>query len=79
MPIMLQNHIHKLRAFIPLCTKYFYYIFYIYNLQGQIGGKGIRIQGFSAKALHNTLVPLPPLKEQERIVAQINKLFEQLR
>ena len=54
---MLQNHIHKLRAFIPLCTKYFYYIFYIYNLQGQIGGKEIRIQGFSAKALHNTLVP----------------------
>ena len=33
-PIMLQNHIHKLRAYLPLCTKYFFYIFYLYNLIG---------------------------------------------
>ena len=78
-PIMLQNHIHKLRPYIPLCTKFFYYIFSLYNLAGLIGGKGIGIQGFSSKALHNTLVPLPPLKEQYRIVTQIEKLFEQLR
>ena len=77
-PIMLQNHIHKLRAYIPLCTKYFYYIFYIYNLLGLIGGKGIGIQGFSSKALHNTIVPLPPVKEQHRIVDKIEILFEQL-
>ena len=62
-PIMLQNHIHKLRPYIPLCTKFFYYIFNLYNLAGLIGGKGIGIQGFSSKALHNTLVPLPPLKD----------------
>lgn len=24
-PIMLQNHIHKLRPYIPLCTKFFYF------------------------------------------------------
>jgi type I restriction enzyme S subunit len=48
-------------------------------LAGLIGGKGIGIQGFSSKALHNTLMPLPPLKEQQRIVVQIEKLFEQLR
>ena len=78
-PIMLQNHIHKLRPYIPVCTKFFYHIFNLYNLTGLIGGKGIGIQGFSSKALHNTLVPLPPLKEQYRIVAQIEKLFEQLR
>ena len=77
-PIMLQNHIHKLRAYVPLCTKYFYYIFYIYNLLGLIGGKGIGIQGFSSRALHNTIVPLPPVKEQHRIVDQIEILFEQL-
>ena len=78
-PIMLQNHIHKLRPYIDVCTKFFYYIFYFYNVTGVIGGKGIGIQGFSAKALHNTLVPLPPLLEQQRIVAQIEKLFEQLK
>ena len=78
-PIMLQNHIHKLRSYIPICTKFFYYIFNLYKLTGLIGGKGIGIKGFSSKALHNTLMPLPPLKEQQRIVAQIEKLFEQLR
>ena len=78
-PIMLQNHIHKLRSYIPICTKFFYYIFNLYKLTGLIGGKGIGIQGFSSKALHNSLMPLPPLKEQYRIVAQIEKLFEQLR
>lgn len=78
-PIMLQNHIHKLRPYIQVWTKYFYYVLYLYNLTGLIGGKGIGIQGFSSKALHNTLVPLPPLQEQQRIVAQIEKLFEQLK
>ena len=74
-PIMLQNHIHKLRAYIPICTEYVYYIFYLYNLTGLIGGKGIGIKGYSAKALHNTLIPIPPLEEQERIVARIEELM----
>ena len=74
-PIMLQNHIHKLRAYLPLCTQYFYYIFYLYNLSGLIGGKGIGIQGFSSQTLHTTRVPLPPLAEQHRIVQQIKNYF----
>lgn len=77
-PIMLQNHIHKLRAYLPLCTKYFFYIFYLYNLSGLIGGKGIGIQGFSAKALHNTIIPLPPLMEQERIVKKIETVLNKI-
>lgn len=78
-PIMLQNHIHKLRAYVPICTKYFYYIFYLYNLKGLIGGKGIGIQGFSSKALHNTMIPLPPLSEQLRIVAKIEEIFGKIK
>ena len=77
--IRIQNHIHKLRAYKQLCTKFFFWVFYFYKATGQIGGKGIGIQGLSSKALDIILIPLPPLKEQQRIVAQIEKLFEQLR
>ena len=76
--IRIQNHIHKLRAYKQLCTKFFFWVFYFYKATGKIGGKGIGIQGLSSKALDNILIPLPPLKEQQRIVAQIEKLFEQL-
>ena len=77
--IRIQNHIHKLRAYKQLCTKFFFWVFYFYKATGRIGGKGIGIQGLSSKALDYILIPLPPLKEQQRIVAQIEKLFEQLR
>ena len=75
--IRIQNHIHKLRAYKQLCTKFFFWLFYFYKATGRIGGKGIGIQGLSSKALDNILIPLPPLKEQQRIVAQIEKLFKQ--
>lgn len=74
-PIMLQNHIHKLRAYLPVCTKYFYYIFYLYNLTGAIRGKGIGIKGFSSRALHATQLPLPPLAEQERIAKKLDEIM----
>ena len=72
--IRIQNHIHKLRAFSPVCTEYFYYLFYLYKHAGWIGGKGIGIQGLSANALHALVFPLPPLAEQERIVDCIHKV-----
>ncbi len=77
--ICIQNHIHRVRAYSPLCTRYFLYLLMFNKAIGLIGGKGIGIQGFSAKALHNTLVALPPLSEQHRIVAKIEELFSILK
>ena len=71
-PIRIQNHIHRLRAYVPVCTRFFYYLFYLYKGAGWIGGKGIAIQGLSSNAIHNLLFPLPPLHEQERIVSAID-------
>ena len=72
--IRIQNHIHRLRAYVPICTEYYYYLFYLYKHVGWIGGKGIGIQGLSSNALHALLFPLPPLAEQERIVAKIKTI-----
>ena len=43
---------------------------------GFIGGQGIGLLGFSSKALHNLLVPLPPEEEQIKIAAFVDNLFE---
>ncbi len=72
----IQNHIHRLRAYVPVCTRFFYYLFYLYKGAGWIGGKGIAIQGLSSNAIHNLLFPLPPLHEQERIVSAINTALD---
>jgi len=72
--IRIQNHIHRLRAYTPICTEYYYYLFYLYKHVGWIGGKGIGIQGLSSNALHALLFPLPPIAEQERIVAKIKTI-----
>ena len=74
----IQNHIHKLRGFVPLCTMFFYYVLYLYKHSGMIGGKGIGIQGLSSGVLHKLLVPLPPIAEQERIVKAIDRLWQVL-
>lgn len=75
-PMRIQNHIHRLRAYVPVCTRFFYYLFYLYKGAGWIGGKGIAIQGLSSNAVHNLLFPLPPLKEQFRIVEMIDNTLQ---
>ena len=76
--IRIQNHIHRLRPYISLSNRFYYYVMYMWKQLGLIGGQGIGLQGFSSKMLHNLIVPLPSIDEQERIVAFIDKLFEQI-
>lgn len=70
-----QNHIHRLRPYIQVNVKYFYYSMMYFKLTGAISGKGIAIQGLSASALHSINIPLPPLAEQYRIVEKLDKLL----
>ena len=46
--ICIQKHIHRLRSYVPLCTRFYYYVFFLYKYAGWIGGKGIGIQGLSS-------------------------------
>lgn len=73
----IQNHIHRLRGFIPekICVKYYYYLMWLYKQNGLINGRGIGLQGFSSKRLHSLIVPFPPFKEQEKIAESIEELL----
>ena len=76
--IRIQNHIHRLRPYISLSNRFYYYVLFMWKQTGRIGGQGIGLQGFSSKALHNLIVPLPPLSEQQHIVAYVDELNQKL-
>ena len=74
--IRIQNHIHRLRPYIALSSRFYYYVMFMWKQMGFVGGQGIGLQGFSSKALHNLLVPLPPSEEQYKIARFVDCLFE---
>ena len=76
--IMIQNHIHRLRGKVDICTRYFFYLFMHYKLHNLIGGKGVAIQGVSSRDLHNLIIPVPSLKEQYDIASSIDLYFSKL-
>ena len=73
--IRIQNHLHRLRPYDRIYTKFYYYIMYLYKANGRINGNGIGLQGLSSNALHNIIVPVPPVEEQKRIVDNIDSVL----
>ena len=57
------------------------YLFYILPIIANLGDSKDAIKGktLNSKSLYNLLTPLPPLKEQKRIVAKIEELFDKLK
>lgn len=74
----IQNHLHRLRPFGKCNIKYFYYLLNFYKESGYLKGKGIAIQGLSANALHNIIIPIPSVEEQARIVAKVDKIMAKI-
>lgn len=76
--ICIQNHIHRLRPKGNLNILFYYYVLRFLKEHNLIGGKGIGLLGLSSNELHKIRMPLPPRKEQDRIVLKIEELFSVL-
>ena len=51
--------------------KFFVYLYKTLSLKGS----GVTVKGIKVDELHNLLIPLPPLAEQQRIVARLEELL----
>ena len=75
-----QNALHRIRFYGNISSKFIQNVIRSYKTMGIIdkNSKGMTIKHFTKTALNSLYIPLPPFQEQQRIVAQIEKLFEQL-
>lgn len=75
--ICFQNHIHRIRPYSFVNSKFLFHFFNHLNLSGQINlyRKGMGISNISSKSLSSIKTPLPPLNEQEQIVAKLEELM----
>ena len=79
-PICYQNHISRLRPRHDniVENRFYYYIFMYLKGKALLNGKGVAITSLSATDILSLKVPLPPLAEQKRIVAALEKVFSQI-
>ena len=79
-PIYYQNALHRVRFYGGICTRFFLYQMELYKKTGLLTDhiKGETIQHFVSTKLLNLPIPLPPLAEQQRIVAKIEELFAEI-
>ncbi len=73
--IRIQNHIHKLRGLGHINNRLFMFWMMFLKAEGMIGGKGIGLLGLSSRELDKLIIPIPPIKEQNRLVDKIDDLF----
>ena len=75
--ISFQNHIHRARFYGGIDPYFVYRFFEKLNATGEINRhrKGVGISNMSGKALAAIVLPLPPVAEQQRIVARVDELM----
>lgn len=73
----IQNHVHRARFFAGVSPYFAYWFFEKLNATGEISEfrKGVGITNMSGRTLAEIPMPLPPVEEQERIVAKITSLM----
>ena len=76
--ICLQNHIHRLRPCVSGICEYVYHFIYLLKESNNLASVGTAMPGLSANRLKGLLLPLPPLSEQNRIVAKLKELSSQI-
>ena len=78
--ICIQNHISRLRPkYENIAENLFYYYVLMYLKQnGLLNGKGVAITSLSAADLLSIQVPMPPKKEQVRIVQKIQEIEKRI-
>lgn len=72
-----QNALHRVRFFLNLNQKYFYYVLFQYKNLGFLDAvsKGMTIKHLVQGALLNLAIPLPPLAVQNAIVAKLEQVL----
>ena len=78
--ICIQNHISRLRAKSSevIDNVFCSYIFMYLKNRGLLNGKGVAITSLSATDLLSIPIPLPPIKEQKRIVQAFKNIQDSL-